>query len=123
MLNTSSPLFIELLLWTIYVLLAVALGLTCWSLLHNFRLQGHGPVRSNGIPVGRIAWSIAILFAATMGLTFATGSTASLTINGRVFSDTFWLRTSDMFINTSLILIIVAIAGILIGMSGIQRKN
>ena len=123
MLNPSSPVFIELLLWTMYALLAAAVGLTCWSLVHGFRLRGRGPVRSNGIPVGRIAWGTVALLVVTLLLTYILGSTEPLTINGNIYADAFWLRVSDMLINTSLVLIGVAVIGVLTGMSGIQRKN
>ena len=55
-------------------------------------------------------------------LTFVLGSTQPLTINGVAFTDAFWLRTSDMLINTSLVLILIAIAAAGFGLSGWARK-
>ena len=123
MIDLSSPLFVELLLWTIYVLIAVAVGLTAWSLVRGVRLQGRGAVQSYGIPVGRIAWGVAALLVVVLGVTFALGSTEPLTVNGRTFADAFWLRTSDMLINTSFVLILIAVLGVLYGMSGLNRRQ
>jgi putative exporter of polyketide antibiotics len=123
MLNPSSPAFVELLLWTIYVLLTVAGLLTVWSMIRSIRQRGRGEVRSNGIPVGRIAWGVAALLVVTLGVTYALGSTEPLMINKTIYDNAFWLRVSDMLINTSLVLIVIAILGVLIGMSGIQRRS
>jgi len=109
MLDTSSPLFIELLLWTIYALLAVAVGITVWSVLRTMKKQGPSERYSNGIAVRRIAWGTAAVLAALLALTFLTGSTEPLIINGRPYNDTFWLRTCDMLINTALALIVIAV--------------
>ena len=109
MLDTSSPLFIELLLWTIYALLAVAVGITVWSVLRTMKKQGPSERYSNGIAVRRIAWGTAAVLVVLLALTFLTGSTEPLIINGRPYNDTFWLRTCDMLINTSLALIVIAV--------------
>jgi cobalamin synthase len=109
MLDTSSPLFIELLLWTIYALLAVAVGITVWSVLRTMKKQGPSERYSNGIAVRRIAWGTAAVLVVLLALTFLTGSTEPLIINGRPYNDTFWLRTCDMLINTALALIVIAV--------------
>lgn len=109
MLDTSSPLFIELLLWTIYALLAVAVGITVWSVLRTMKKQGPSERYSNGIAVRRIAWGTAAVLVVLLALTFLTGSTEPLVINGRPYNDTFWLRTCDMLINTALALIVIAV--------------
>ena len=122
MLSPSSPVFVELLLWLLYGLLTVAVVLTLWSALRSIRLQGRGVVVSNGIPVGRIAWGVAAMVLVLLIVTYFLGSTAPLVVNGIVFSDAFWLRASDMFIYTSLLLIAIAVLGVLFGVSGLSRR-
>lgn len=122
MINTSSPLFVELLLCTIYLLLAAAVVLTAWSLVRGVRQQGRGGTLSNGIPAGRIAWWTAALLLVVLLLTYAFGSTEPLQINGKTFADPFWLRTSDMLINSSAVLIVIAAIGVLLGSSGVGRR-
>lgn len=122
MLSPSSPVFVELLLWLLYGLLTVAVVLTLWSALRSIRLQGRGSVVSNGIPVGRIAWGVAAMVLVLLIVTYFLGSTAPLAVNGNIFSDAFWLRASDMFIYTSLLLIAIAVLGVLFGVSGLSRR-
>lgn len=122
MINFESPLFIDILLYIIYGMTLIALGLTVWSGVRSMRQQDKSDTRSNGIPVRRIALITVALLVVTLLLTCLLASTSPLTINGKPFSDKFWLRVSDMFINTSLILIIVAFIGAIIGYSGVSRK-
>lgn len=118
MISTSSPLFVEVLLDTIYVLLASGTGLVVWSLWRGARTAGSARrgadgradgAEGRGLTARRIAWGTALLTAGLLATTWALGSTAPIAIGGgRVYDDTFWLRISDMLINTSLALIAVA---------------
>lgn len=103
----DSPLFIDIVLYTIYVLLAAAVLLTVWSVVRGARCEVRGTKYENGVPVRRIAWLAAGLLVVTLVVTWLTASTQPLTINGKTFSDAFWLRMSDMLINTALVLIVV----------------
>ena len=47
-------------------------------------------------------------------LTFVLGSADPLFTNGKPFTSTFWLKATDMFIYTSLILIIGCLAGVIV---------
>ena len=57
-----------------------------------------------------------------MLITFLLGSAEPVTVNGVEFADTFWLKATDMFINTSLVLLLVAVCGVAFGLSGYCRK-
>ena len=122
MINFESPLFIDILLYVIYAMILVAIGLTVWSGLRSMRRQDKSDTRSNGIPARRIALLTVALLVVTLVVTCLLASTRELLINGKPFGDKFWLRVSDMFINTSIILIIIAIIGAAVGYSGICRK-
>lgn len=121
MIDFSSPIFVSVLLYTIYALLLIALGLLVWSAVRSVR-RNRGEAVSNGLPVRRMAWGVLVLVAVVLGLTCLLASTEPLVINGKVFDDSFWLRVSDMLISTSLILILVAVVGVLFGLSGLSRK-
>ena len=58
----------------------------------------------------------------TLALTYLTGDATPLMSNGKPFDDAFWLRVSDMFINTSIVLIVLAAVAVGFGMSGVSRK-
>lgn len=122
MIDFSSPLFIDILLYVIYAMIAVAVGLTVWSMVKSARQQVKEDGRSNGLPVRKIAVCTLALLAVSLLVTYLLASTRPLVINGRPYGDTFWLRVSDMFIYTSVILIVIAIIGAIIGYSGICRK-
>ena len=104
----DSPLFIDIVLYTIYVLLAAAVLLTVWSVVRPYVRGERCEVRGeNGVPARRIAWLTAGLLVVTLAVTWLTASTQPLNINGKTFSDAFWLRMSDMLINTALVMIVV----------------
>ena len=104
----ESPLFVELLLDGICLLVVAALVLTVWSVAYSLRLR-RGQADNDRVPARRIAWGVAALLVLTMGATALLADTTPLSINGRAFTDMFWLRMSDMLINTSGILMVVAV--------------
>ncbi len=118
----ESPVFIDMLLGCIYVLLIVTLGLTIWSMVRSLSMRERAS-KIQGIPARRIAWGVFALLAVTLVLTCLLADTTPLTINGHAFTDTFWLRVSDMLINSSIILMAVAVICAVLGMSGVGRMK
>ena len=118
----ESPVFVDLLLWLIYVLLAAVLGLSIWSVVRSHRLRDHHS-RENGVPAARIVWGVVVLFVVTMGLSWLLASTEPVVVNGRLFDSVFWLRISDMLIYSSAVLMLAAVGCVLYGMSGLSRKR
>ena len=89
-----------------YLALAVAILVTAYSVWHGLRFRRKGDDVVNGVPAGRIGWIVAIGFVLCLAITFVLGSTKPILTNGQLLTDTFWLRVADMFIYTSIILII-----------------
>ena len=106
MIDYESPTYVSIVLYTIYGLLLLAVVLTGWSMVRSLRLQGKEGGWQNGVPARRIAFLTVALLVLTMAITWLLGSTKPLSINGETFSDAFWLKTSDMLIATSIVLII-----------------
>ena len=121
MIDFSSPTFVNVLLYCIYALLLVGVALLVWSAVCSVR-RNRGQSVSNGLPVRCIAWGVVALVVVVLGLTCLLANTQPLSINGRTFDDVFWLRTSDMLITTSLVLMGIAVVGVLFGISGWSRK-
>ena len=96
MIETATPLYIDLLLYAMYALVLLAIGFTAWSMVRSMRRQGPDNSRSNRIPARRIGVLILALLAASLGLTYLLSDTRTLIINGKPFDDRFWLRVSDM---------------------------
>lgn len=116
----ESPLFIDVLLTSIYALLALTLGLTAWSMLRTLQMRNRERL-TMGIPAKRIAWGVALLLCATLALTALTADTQPLNTNGHTYDNSFWLRVSDMLINTSTVLIVVAVMCVALSAMGIGR--
>jgi len=105
----ESPVFVDALLVGIYVLLAVTLGLSVWSMLRSLRLRER-KTTEQGIPAKHIAWGVFALLVGTLALTCLLADTTPLYINGNAFTNRFWLRV-----------IVVAILGVVVSAMGMGR--
>lgn len=119
----NAPLFTDLLLFFTYLLLALAMAVAAVSAVRSLRRRDKGDGRVNGVPARRIACGTVALLFASLALTFATGSAEPMKINGVDFAEAFWLKATDMFVNTIVILMAVALAAVLYGVSGINRRR
>ena len=112
---------IELVL--VYVVLLIALVFMAGSALRSFRLRDKSQNVVNNIPVTKIGYATLALLIVCLALTFLLGSSQPLALNGERYTSTFWLKAADMFIYTSLILILIAAGAVIYGMSGLSRKS
>ena len=118
----NAPLLTDMLLGFIYLLTVVAIGVTVYSIVHGIKTRGRQSLTENGVPAGRITiitWGVTF---ALLAITFALGSTDPIKVNGKDFCEGIWLRLSDMFIVSSGIMILLAIAAVAFGMSGYSRR-
>ncbi|MBQ2497240.1 MAG: hypothetical protein II509_01125, partial [Prevotella sp.] len=69
----------------------------------------------------RIGWLTAGGTALLLLVTFLIASSASLNINGKPFTDTFWLRLADMFIISTAVLIVVAVVALIFSKLRIRK--
>lgn len=120
--NFNDPLFTDVLLVLAYLLTLASVGLGAWSAYHTISLRGKSESLNNNIPVKKIGYSVVLGSLALMILTFVFGSAHAMSVNRVVFSDWFWLKLSDMFINTSLILLLVAIGAVVFGATRYIRR-
>ena len=93
-----SPFFADVMLGLMYLVVAIALGVTAYSVWHGLRNRRKGDDVINRVPAGRIGWCVAIGLVVCMVLTFLLGSSDPVVTNG--------VRFTDMFIYTSTLLII-----------------
>lgn len=118
----ESPLFVDSLLIGIYVMLAVAIGLVVWSVVHSTRRRDHHSL-DLGFPAKRIAWGVVALLVLTLTSTALLADVTPIIINGKPYDDTLWLRVSDVLINTSIILILVAVVCVTAGSLWAGRRK
>ena len=83
-----------------YVLLALTTGVSLWSACNGVRT--HQRRQST-----RIGYTVAAAVALLLLVTYLLGSTSPLRSNGTTFADPVWLRLADMFIYSSITLIIL----------------
>ncbi len=102
MINYESPLFVSIVLYTIYVLLLAAATLTVWSAVRGWGMKTADEQDTR--EARHTALGTVITVAIVLLVTWLTASTTPMMINGKIFADAFWLRTSDMLINTALVL-------------------
>ena len=104
----------DVMLWLMYGAVAVALGVTGLSVWKTVSMRTKDDEVINGVPQTRIAWTTAGIFVAILFVTYLFGSSEPLITNGKVFDSPFWLKLTDMFIYTSVILILGCFAGVLV---------
>lgn len=120
--NFNAPLFTNAVLVLMIVMTVGGIALVAWSVVRNIRISGRGESYNNNIPVKKIGYCVAGGTAAVMLLTFLLGSSAPMRINGADFADVFWLKASDMFVSSSLILIAAAIVAVIYGSTKYIRR-
>ena len=119
----NAPLFTDVLIGLMWLLLIMAIAVVVVSIVKGNRFIGKEADRINGIPAAKIfrfTWLGAFLL---LVLTFAFGSSIPMLINGEEFSDWFWLKASDMLVLTSVIMLMVGVGVVLFGATRYIRKE
>ena len=120
--NFNAPLFTDLLLSLILVLTVLAGGLSIWAVVRSVRkLRGSGNGIENNVPAARISRSVILGTIGIVVFSFLVASGREMLVNGRPYGDWFWLKVSDMFIYTSVILLLVTIAAAIYGATKYYR--
>lgn len=118
--DRNAPLLTDVLLWVAYLYTAGCIGVAAWSAWHSARTAKSESV-VNGVPVKRITIGVAAGTVALLILTFLLSSSQPLVINGQPYAETFWLKTSGMFVTSSILLIAIAVLSM--GISRITRMR
>lgn len=119
----KAPLFTDAVIVLMYVMLLLGIAVAVYSVQKTVRDMGKQAGVENNIPMRRIALIIGGITVVSLVITFVLGSDAPMPINGTTYSDTMWLKAADMFINTSLFLILVAIGVVIFGATRYYRKE
>lgn len=104
----------DALLIAIYVVLAIAVAVVVVSCVLSAKHRSSDTGKVNGIRTGLIMWSTAAAVLVCLVVTYAFGSSQPVVVGGEKYSDTLWLKTAEMFIDTAaaqlIIIIVLAIA-------------
>lgn len=118
----NAPLFTDVLLSVIYIVLGMTLVALFFSAVLSLRPRSRDKSFSNGIPSAAISYAVSAFVFVCLVVTFAFGSTAPLRVGGEEYSDSFWLMAADMFVNTVTILIVAVVLLIVLGTSGYVNR-
>lgn len=118
-----NDILIDIELVVMYLVILVTTVITVWSAVRSMKKRDRSQNTVNNIPVTKIAYGVAALLIVCLLLTFILGSSKPILLGEKLYTDSFWLKVSDMFIYTSGILIVVAVGCFLYGMSGMSRKS
>ena len=119
----NAPLFTDVLIVLMVLVLLLALCMIGFSAWRSHRSGSRQDAVVNGVPASKIA---RITWFSTLGLLvigFAVGSSTPMLVNGNDYNDWFWLKLSDMFVLASVILLIAAIGAVLFGVTRYVRKE
>ncbi|MBR7054526.1 MAG: hypothetical protein IKI26_07185 [Prevotella sp.] len=111
----EDPDFIEprltsvLMVFAILVLLMAVL-VTAWAVVRTMRRRRNAKADSHGVPAALIAMGVTVFTALTLGVSFLMGASSAITVNGEEYHEEGWLKAANMFVLSSIILIVVATA-------------
>ena len=117
----NAPLFTDVLIGLMWLFLVGGIGLAIYSMWKDYRGSRSEAV-VNGVPVRRIFRITWIGLLALLVLTFALGSSAPMLINGENYADWLWLKLSDMFVITSLLMLLAGMGVVIFGATRYIRK-
>lgn len=120
--NFTAPLLTDALIGFIYTLVAAAVAAMGVSVFRSLKSGSGRQGTSAGLPGAHISYGIAAFVAVSLAVTCLLGSTEPISINGEKYTSAAWLRITDMLIDTSLLLIAVAVLLVAFGVSGLGRK-
>ncbi|MBR5084787.1 MAG: hypothetical protein IKX33_09315 [Prevotella sp.] len=114
--NFKDPKFTPFVLGFVAFVIVIALAVAVWAVIATARRKGKTDSVVNGIPVARIALSVAAVTFIVMAITFITGSSETINANGKPFTNAVMLKGADMFVISSGIMLLLAAATAFYGM-------
>ena len=119
----NAPLLTNVLLMYVGVLFMISVGVGVWMVVRSLKNHNKDDYIVNGIPVSRNACVLTVITVLLLILTFILGSSSTIQINGKPFSDVFWLKVADMFVWSSIILMLSAVGIVIYSYGNNQRKE
>lgn len=119
----NAPLFTNVLLFLMWALFILAFCLAVYSIVNSYRKNASKEKMVHGIPAKKIFHITWIGTLVLLIVTFLLGSSSPMQINGNKYGDWLWLKLSDMFVFTSLLMLLGAIVAVLFGATRYVRKG
>lgn len=121
--NFSAPLFTDVVIVFMEVLVLATACCAVWSLVRGLKIRGKGEKQENNVPTKKIGYSVTIGTVLLLLLTFLLGSSDRMSVNGVPYAHVFWLKVADMLISSSLVLMVVAVGAMIFGATKYVRRE
>ena len=119
----NAPLLTDALIVFMWILLGLTVLVMLLSVFHTVKTISVKQRVVNGIPTYKITIAVFGTTFLCLVLSFVFGSSDSMVINGTTYADNFWLKASDMFVTSSLVLLLAAIGASVFGATRYYRKR
>lgn len=119
----NAPLLTDALIVFMWILLGLTVLVMLSSVFHTVKTISVKQRVVNGIPTYKITIAVFGTTFLCLVLSFLFGSSESMVINGATYADKFWLKASDMFVTSSLVLLLAAIGASVFGATRYYRKR
>ncbi len=113
--NFNEPALTSAVMVFVIAVFVLALAVTVWAMLTALRRGGSGQAVINGVPAMKIAIGVAAVTTVTLVVTFLAGSSAPFSVNGKVFDGALALKTADMFVASSAVMMTLALVAVVYG--------
>lgn len=118
-----APMLTDVLLVLMIVLLIAAAVIGLTAVYVGLKKRDKGDRVVNGVPAAKISSiTFGVTFAVLL-ITFIFGPTDSMMINGHQFTDVVSLKLTDMFVSTSIVMIVIAVGVMVFGYTRYIRKE
>lgn len=121
--STNAPLLTGLLIAVVELFVVVAIAVAIWAVIRSMRKGDNYAAKENGVNSGRISLIVGLSTVAVLLLTFIAGSSSALRVNGHLYDNWFWLKASDMFVWSSVVLLVAAVAAVIFGATRYRRNR
>ena len=118
----NSPLLTDLVILLMFALLVGAIVAVSCSKILSLR-KNQTPAVVNGIHGKRVTWCVTGVVIAVLAVTCLALPADRLYVNGEAYDDTLWLHVTNMFVASSLFLIIIGLCAIVFGVFQNKRKK
>ncbi len=120
----NAPLFTDVLIVLMMLMPILAIAMVAGGVVRRIRLHvEQNDAVQNGVPARRILRVTWLSTFVLLAVCFAAGSSAKMTVNGGDYTDWWWLKVSDMFVCSAVVLLLVAVVAVLFGMTRYVRKD
>lgn len=106
--NVNSPLFTDLVMVLMIVLFLAAVVIAVYSKISSMR-KNHADAIVNGINGKRITRLVSFGVIVVMALSYLPSPSDDVIVNGKLYDDALWLRLTNMFVVTSILLIVFGV--------------